>query len=117
VPVRDTSQEIAPSERQPKTPPPEDAVGKLARKGNGLDWDVRALDPHIRSARAVEGGRTEIVINKRYPLYRRRGGDLLYMLETGLLEQLKSSEDQEGSIKEYHEQLVEALYLAINELG
>ncbi len=104
-------------ERQPKTPPPAGAVGKLTRRGVGLDWDVRSLDPSIRSARAPEGGRLEIVINSRYPLYRRRSGDLEYMLETGLLEQLKPGPDEEMTVDEYHEQLVDALSLALAELG
>ncbi|MBA2741594.1 MAG: hypothetical protein H0U46_06240, partial [Actinobacteria bacterium] len=90
-----------------------DAVGTLARRGLNLDWDVRSLDPSIRSARAVDGGRTEIVINSRYPLYRRRNGDLEYMLETGLLEQLKPGADEELLVEEYHDQLVEALSLAL----
>lgn len=104
-------------ERQPKTPPPADAVGKLTRRGVGLDWDVRSLDPSIRSARALDGGRVEIVINSRFPLYRRRSGDLEYMLETGLLEQLKPGPDEELTVEEYHEQLVDALSLALAELG
>ena len=103
-------------ERQPKTPPPAGAVGKLTRRGLGLDWDVRSLDPSIRSARAVDG-RVEIVINSRFPLYRRRGGDLEYMIETGLLEQLKPGTDEELTVDEYHDQLVDALSIALAELG
>lgn len=104
-------------DRAPKTPPPPDAVGKLARRGLALDWDVRALDSRIRSARAMDNGRTEIVINSQYPLYRRRGGDLAYMIETGLLEQLKPGADQEMTVEEYHDQLGESLYLALSEIG
>ena len=104
-------------EPEPKTPPPPGAVGKLARKGLALDWDVRALDPRIRSARAMDNGRTEIVINSRFPLYRRRGGDLAYMIETGLLEQLKPAADEEMTVDEYHDQLGEALYLALTEIS
>ena len=104
-------------EREPKTPPPPGAVGKLARKGVALDWDVHALDQRIRSARAMDNGRTEIVINSQYPLYRRRGGDLAYMIETGLLEQLKPDADDEMTVDEYHDQLGESLYLALSEIG
>lgn len=112
--------DACPEERrqpQPVTPPPDRAVGSLARRGLGLDWDVRALDPAIRSARALESGRIEIIINSRYPLYRRRSGDLEYMLETGLLEQLKPGPEEDLTVDEYHEQLVEALLLAVTELG
>jgi hypothetical protein len=89
--------------------------------GGGMDYVgpvARSLDPSIRSAaRAVDGGRVEIVINSRYPLYRRRAGDLEYMLETGLLEQLKPGPGEEMTIDEYHEQLVDALSLALGELS
>ena len=104
-------------ERQPRTPPPADAVGTLRRKGVEVDWDVRALDPHIRSAHAVESGRTEIIINSLYPLYRMRRGDLYYMVETGLLEQLRPTSDEEKSAEEYFEQVVEAVFLATEEIG
>lgn len=104
------------AEPTPKTPPPADAVGRLERRGLRLDWDVRPLDPHLRSAREIEGGRTEIVINSRYPLYRRRGGDLLYMLETGLLEQLKPDPAEDVGADNYHDQFVDALYHAAIEV-
>jgi hypothetical protein len=110
-----TSQERR--EAQPRTQPPAGAVGDLARKGAGLDWDVRALDPRIRSDRAADAGRVEVVINSRYPLYRRRGGDLEYMLETGLMEQLKPGPGDELAVEQYHEQLVDALSAALAELG
>lgn len=102
-------------QQEPRTPPPAGAVGKLQRKGMSLDWDVRALDPKIRSATPDENGHAEIVINNRYPLYKQRNGDLPYMLETGLLEQLKPGGGDDKSVAEYHEQVAEALYYALAE--
>lgn len=89
-----------------------DAVGSLLRKGASLDWDVRWLDPKIRSATEVEEGRTEIVINNQFPLYKQRGGDLLYMLETGLREELKSGGTEEVTAIELEDHANEAIYLA-----
>lgn len=103
---------------EPRTPPPPDAVGRLRRKGLTLDWDVRALDPKTRSATVEENGRTEIVINSQFPAYRQRSGDLLYMLETGLEEELKPSGDQEDkTVEEYHRQVADALYVALSDAG
>jgi hypothetical protein len=101
------------SGRQPRTPPPEGAVGQLSRKGVDLDWDVRALDPKIRSATSTENGRTEIVINTEFPMYRLRKGDFAYMVETGLAEQLKSDGEDDKSAGEYSDVVAEAVYEAI----
>lgn len=98
---------------EPRTPPPPDAVGNLRRKGDAIDWDVRPLDPRIRSATESQNGRVEIVINNRYPLYLERKGDLPYMLETGLLEEMKPSDDEERPVGEYHEEVCQALYEAL----
>jgi hypothetical protein len=98
--------------QEPVTPPPEGAVGKLKRKGASLDWDVRALDRKIRSVTEVRNGRTEIIVNKLYPLYVERDGDLPYMLETGLLEELKPGEGDDKTVAEYHDQVTDALFEA-----
>jgi hypothetical protein len=113
-------QKEAPSqqrEAEPRTPPPPGAIGTLRRKGSTVDWDVRALDPHIRSASAVQNGHIEIVINSRYPLYEERRGDLLYMLETGFLEELKPTETDDKTVAEYYEHVTEAVYLGVRELA
>jgi hypothetical protein len=101
---------------QPKTPPPPDAVGRLRRTGSAVDWDVRALDSKIRSATEQTDGRIEIVINSQFPVYKLRGGDMLYMVETGLLEELKPVNDEdEKTVYEYVEQVADALYIAAGE--
>jgi hypothetical protein len=52
-----------------------------------------------------------------YPLYGQRRGDLLYMIETGLLEQLRIDEDgSEKSVEDYNEQVTRALFLIVSEL-
>jgi hypothetical protein len=103
-------------DRSPRTPPPSDAVGQLTRKGRAIEWDVRALDQRTRSATLIEGSRVEIVINNRYPAYRQRAGDLLYMLETGLLETLKPDSSEDRSVDEYHQDVTDALFLALQEM-
>jgi hypothetical protein len=102
-------------ERSPRTPPPADAVGRLTRRGHVVEWDVRALDPHIRSATVVDNSRVDIVINSRYPAYRQRAGDLQYMVETGLLETLKPDAGEERSVDDYHQDVTDALFLALTE--
>lgn len=110
---RTTSEDHA--SHEPRTPPPPDAVGRLPRKGMSADWDVRALDPRIRSSTVDENGRREIVINNRFPTYKERKGDLLYMLETGLLEELKPGEHEDKTVAEYSDQANQALHLALTE--
>jgi hypothetical protein len=110
---RQMTERLAP---QAKTPPPEGAVGRLRRKGSAVDWDVRALDAKIRSATEQTKGRVEIVINSQYPAYKLRAGDMVYMLETGLLEELKPGhDDDEKTVSEYTEQASEALFFAVSE--
>jgi hypothetical protein len=120
TPTETPRQQTEPTEsrgpQEPVTPPPATAVGKLKRKGASLDWDVRALDPRIRSATEIENGRTEIVVNKRYPLYVERDGDIAYLLETGLMEELKPGEDDDKTVGEYHGQLTDALLQALSML-
>ena len=63
----------------------------------------------------MESGKLEVVINCNFPLYRERAGDFLYMLETGLLEELKTSpDDEDKSVEDYHRELNEALRLAMS---
>lgn len=104
------------TDRTPRTPPPPTAVGRLTRRGRALEWDVRALDPRTRSATLTEGDRVEIVINNRYPAYKHRGGDLAYMIETGLLETLKPDTADEKTVEEYHQDVTDALFLAFQAL-
>jgi hypothetical protein len=72
-----------------------------------------SFDPRTRSATLTEGGRVEIVINNRYPAYRHRAGDLVYMLETGLLETLKPDRTEDKSVDEYHQDVTDALFVAL----
>lgn len=88
-------------------------MGRLTRRGRALEWDVRALDPRTRSATLIEGDRVEIVINNRYPAYRHRAGGLAYMIETGLFETLKPETAEEKTVDEYHQDVTDALYLAL----
>jgi hypothetical protein len=105
------SREVQPPQAQ--TPPPPGAVGRLRRKGMSLDWDVRVLDPKTRSTTDHVNGRVEIIINKVFPLYVERNGDMAYMLETGLLEELKPGSEDDKTVAEYHREVTEALHEAL----
>ncbi|MFH1382908.1 MAG: hypothetical protein ABIH70_08470 [Chloroflexota bacterium] len=88
------SQEIASIKREPNTPPPEGAVGKLKRLGKMPDWEVRPLEPQIRSVWGNKEGRRCLVINKTYWLYEQFNGDELYIAETAALELAKEGEEK-----------------------
>jgi len=91
--------------RQPRTPPPERAVGQLARlvsriTGGTTEPPIRigAWDPSERSA-WVDGRWLEI--NKNYPLYRELDGAKAYLAESAILELCKPQPDESMSATEF----------------
>jgi hypothetical protein len=102
--------------RQARTPSPPNAVGRLPRTGNLVDWDIRPLDPKIRSAVLLEAGRAEVIINNTFPLYIHRHGDLLYLIETGLLEELRPTEPHDKTVEELLVEFNDAVYRAAREV-
>ena len=72
--------------KQPRTTPPDDAVGRLKRLGAMPPWEIRVLDREIRSDWATDQGRLILVINKTFPLYQEWKGHELYIAETATLD-------------------------------
>lgn len=76
---------------QPRTPAPQDAVGRRKRLNNFMDWDLRNMGESIRSvvepAQASGNKKAKLlVINKDFPGYIRSKGNELYLLETFALQ-------------------------------
>lgn len=71
---------------EPQAPPVRSGGRTPGNRRGVAQIVVRALDPRLRSAMAVEDGVRTVVINSRYPLYEVRKGDLWYQLETALRE-------------------------------
>jgi len=86
---------------EPRTPPPEDAVGRLRRKGRMPEWEPRVLEPEIRSEWGDKNGNRCLLINNQYCLYEKRGGDDLYIAETAALQLARPEEDEKLTLKEY----------------
>jgi len=87
--------------REPRTPPPEDAVGRLERLGRMPEWEGKILQPDIRSEWGDKEGRRCLLINKKFCLYEARGGDDLYIAETAALQLTKSEGDEKLDLEEY----------------
>jgi hypothetical protein len=91
---------------EPLTPPPEDAIGKLKRLGKMPDWEIKPLDPSIRSVwgKKDDGSRC-LVINKKYNLYEQRTGDELYLTETAALRTAEPEGEENITISSYTEEV------------
>ena len=87
--------------RQPRTPPPTDAVGRLKRLGSMPDWEVRILDPDTRSVWDERDGHRLMVINKKYCLYEQREGDDLYVAESAALRLADEEGEDSSSVEDY----------------
>ena len=88
-------------QQEPRTPPPKDAVGRLKRLSRMPEWEVRILEPQIRSEWDVKDGNRCLIINKDYCLWRERGGDPLYIAETAALQLAKPEKDEQLTLDEY----------------
>jgi len=95
-------------EYEPATPPPEIAIGKRKRLKRFLG--IRAEpgiipDKTIRSEIQIKDEGEIIIINKKFPAYSKRKGDLLYIWETIAMECAKPEEDEEMNYSEYIKEL------------
>lgn len=70
--------------REPRTPPPPDAVGILRRLGNIAPWELKHLPEDQRTA--IDAASRRIYVNVDFPLYKQRDGDALYLAESAVLE-------------------------------
>jgi hypothetical protein len=94
--------------RQPRTPPPEDAVGVLVRLLENVTGGKRRPPLRIRSwefterfAWTSEGSQRWLDINKDYPLYKGLSGSKGYLAETAILALCKPQEGEPMSAGEY----------------
>jgi hypothetical protein len=89
-------------QKSPRTPPPENAIGKLKRLAKMPDWELKEdLGLDIRSEWGEKDGRRCLLINKKYCLYNEREGDELYIAETAALQLAKPEGDEVLSLVEY----------------
>jgi hypothetical protein len=87
--------------QEPRTPAPQDAVGRLKRLGKMPEWELKVLEPEIRSEWGEKNGNRCLLINKKYCLYEERDGDDLYIAETAALQLARPEEDEKLALKEY----------------
>jgi hypothetical protein len=97
---RQTSRGGGGRSKEPRTPPPPGAVGALRRLGGMPPWKLKVL-PRDRRAETDPATR-RIYINVEFPLYKQRGGDTLYIVETATLESCRTPDEDRG-IGEYLE--------------
>jgi len=88
-------------ERKPRTPPPVGAIGRLRRLGKMPDWELRILEPDIRSEWGEKAGQRCLIINKKFCLWEQRDGDELYIAETAALQLAAPELDEKPGLKEY----------------
>jgi len=86
---------------EPRTPPPPDALGRLRRLGRMPEWELKILQPDIRSDWGEKEGHRCLLINKKYCLYEERDGDELYIAETAALELAEPEVDEKLTVKDY----------------
>ena len=85
----------------PRSFPPEDAVGRLQRL-SVIPWSLHSMPENSRSKlENLGGGKYELRINVKYPLYRETKGDLWYLVETAALELAKLGVNGDTSPDEY----------------
>jgi len=99
--TKEEDEHITHKEHEPRTPPSEDAVGRLRRLGKMPEWEPRVLEPEIRSEWGEKNGNRCLLINKEYCLYAERGGDDFYIAETAALQLARPEEDEKLTLKEY----------------
>lgn len=94
--------------REPRTPPPADPVGSIARMLEKVTGGrkrpplrIRSWDASERSAWTHEAGQTWLDVNKNYPLYRAIRGDKSYVAETAILELCKPNEGEAMNATDY----------------
>jgi len=94
-------EEATRKKQEPRTPPPEDAVGKLKRLSKMPDWELKDLEPDIRSDWGNKEGQRCLLINRKYCLYEEREGDPLYIAETAALQLARPEGDDKSSLEDY----------------
>ncbi len=112
------------SSRRGEEGPGETPRARRRRKRRALPIEIRPLEESVRYQRVARSGRESragrgqpdddgeevLVVNNRFPLYRLRGGDRLYLLETAALELARS--DDTTSAEEFIQEVNRLLYEA-----
>jgi hypothetical protein len=98
--------------RQPRTPPPEEAVGSLVRLLEKVTGGkrrpplrIRSWEPTERFAWTKEGNQVWLDVNKSYPLYAALKGSKPYLAETAILCLCQSREGEQLSALDYMERV------------
>lgn len=88
-------------QQEPRTPPPEDAVGRLRRLGKMPEWELKDLELEIRSEWGEKNGKRCLLINKTFCLCKEREVDDLYIAETAALQLARPEAEEKLTLKEY----------------
>lgn len=95
-----------------RTPPPEDAIGRLLRQLSKVTGGstkppavLDALDASVRSQWRQDNGSAKIVVNVKYPLYEQFNGSEPYLAETLIMHLAQPV--QEGEVKSLEDYLGE----------
>ena len=89
---------------EPATPPPEIAIGKRKRLKRFLGIEAQPgiiPDINTRSEIQTKNKKEVIIVNKKFPVYKKRKGDTIYIWETIAMECAKPEKDEEMDWKEY----------------
>ncbi len=81
----------------PKTSPPENAIGSRKRLRKFMDWEIRNMDENIRSKIEERDGGKILIVNKSFPGYTRTNGNDFYLLETAALQTVPIDEGPIGA--------------------
>lgn len=98
--AREEEEEHKHKKQEPRTHAPHGAVGILKRLGKMPEWELKVLEPEIRSEWGEKNGNRCLLINKKYCLYEEREDDL-YIAETAALQLARPEEDEKLTLKEY----------------
>jgi len=85
----------------PKTPPPNNAMGKRRRLREFMDWDIRPMDELVRSIIENDEKGKVLVINNLFPGYKEAKGNNLYLLETAAIQLAMPKEDEKITPQDY----------------
>lgn len=84
---------------EPRTPPPENSIGKRKRLNEFMEWELRPMDETVRSV--IEKDGKLLVINNLFPGFKEAKGNELYLFETASLQMALPDKDEKMTPQEY----------------
>lgn len=88
--------------KEPKTPPPSNAIGKRKRLKEFMDWMIRPMDENIRSKIEVSDKNNKVlVINNLFSGFKAAKGNEIYLIESAALQLTLPDGDEKITPKEY----------------